>query len=69
MSNKKNFTETQSSEMTENIFNNSVEVISDTSVNIADTVTAENDTTVAPLSATEPKQQRIGIIQRKLEYY
>lgn len=68
MSNKKNFTETQSSEMTDNIFNNSVEVISDTSVNIADTATAENDTTVAPLSATEPKQQRIGIRQRKLEY-
>lgn len=68
MSNKKNFTETQSSEMTENIFNNSVEVISDTAVNNADTETTEDDTTVAPLSAIEPKQQRIGIRQRKLEY-
>ncbi|MCX4285623.1 DUF3408 domain-containing protein [Duncaniella dubosii] len=54
--------------MTENIFNNSVEVISDTAVNNADTETTEDDTTVAPLSAIEPKQQRIGIRQRKLEY-
>ena len=68
MSSKKNFSETQSSEMTENIFNNSVEVISDTAVNNADTETTEDDTTVAPLSAIEPKQQRIGIKQRKLEY-
>ena len=68
MSNKKNFTETQSSEMTENIFNNSVEVISDTAVNNAGTATTENNTTVAPLSATEPKQQRVGIKQRKMEY-
>ena len=68
MSNKKNFTETQSSEMTDNIFNNSVEVNSDTAVNIADTATTENNTTVALLSATEPKQQRIGIKQRKMEY-
>ena len=68
MSNKKNFTETQSSEMTDNIFNNSVEVNSDTAVNIADTATAENNTTVALLSVAEPKQQRIGIKQRKMEY-
>ena len=68
MSNKKNFTETQSSEMTDNIFNNSVEVNSDTAVNIADTATTENNTTVALLSVAEPKQQRIGIKQRKMEY-
>lgn len=68
MSNKKNFTETQSSEMTDNIFNNSVEVNSDTAVNIADTATTENNTTVALLSVAEPKQQRIGIKQRKMDY-
>ena len=68
MSNKKNFTETPSSEMTDNIFNNSVEANSDTTVNNADNATAENNTTVAPLSATEPKLQRIGIKQRKMEY-
>lgn len=68
MSNKKNFTETQSSEMTDNIFNNSVEANSDTTVNNADNATAENNTTVALPSAAEPKQQRIGIKQRKMEY-
>lgn len=68
MSNKKNLTETQSSEITNNIFNNSVEANSDTAVNNADTATSENDTTVVPPSATEPKQQRIGIRQRKLDY-
>lgn len=68
MNTKKNSTETQSSEMIDNIFNNSVEVNSDTAVNNADTVTIENDTTVVPLSTAEPKQQRIGIKQRKLEY-
>lgn len=68
MSSKKNFTETQSSEMTDNIFNNSVEANSDTTVNNADTATTENDTTVIPPSAAEPKQPRIGIRQRKLDY-
>lgn len=68
MSNIKNFTETQSSEMTDNIFNNSIEANSDTAVNNAGTATTENNTTVAPLSATEPKQQRVGIKQRKMEY-
>ena len=68
MSNKKNFTETQSSEMTDNIFNNSVEANSDTAVNIADTATTENNTTVALLTVAEPKQQRIGIKQRKMGY-
>lgn len=68
MSTKKNFTETQSPETTDNIFNNSVEANSDTAVNNVDISITENDTTVAPPSATEPKQQRIGIKQRKLEY-
>lgn len=68
MSSKKNFTEAQSSEMTDNIFNNNVEANSDTAVNNADTATTENNTTVEPPSATEPKQQRVGIKQRKLEY-
>ncbi len=68
MSSKKNSSETQSSEMTDNIFNNSVEINSDTAVSNADTETTENNKTVSPLSATEPKQQRIGIRQRKLEY-
>lgn len=68
MNTKKNSTETQSSEMTDNIFNNSVEVNSDTAVNNADTATTENATTVVPPSAAEPKQQRIGIRQRKMEY-
>lgn len=68
MSTKKNFTETQSSEMTDNIFNNSVEANSDTAVNNADATTAENDTTVATPSTAEPKQQRVGIRQRKMEY-
>lgn len=62
-----NFTETPSSEMTDNIFNNSIEANSDTAVNNAGTATTENNTTVAPLSATEPKQQRVGIKQRKME--
>ena len=65
MSTKKISTEIQSPEMTENIFNNSVEANSDTAVNIADTATTEN---IATPSATEPKQQRIGVKQRKLEY-
>ena len=68
MSTKKISTETQSSEMTDNIFNNNVEVNRDNAVDNADAATAENDTTVAPPSAAEPKQQRIGIKQRKLEY-
>lgn len=68
MSTKKFSTETQSSEMTDNIFNNSVEANSDTAVSNADTATIENDTTVVPPSVAEPKQQRIGIKQRKLEY-
>lgn len=68
MSTKKNYTETQSSEMTDNILNNNIEANSDTAVNNADTATTENDPTIAPPSAAEPKQQRIGIKQRKLEY-
>ncbi len=68
MSSKKNFTETQSSEMTDNIFNNSVETNGDTTVNKEDTATTESNTTVAPPSTAEPKQQRIGIKQRKLDY-
>lgn len=68
MSSKKNFTETQSSEMTNNIFNNSIEASSDTAVNKADTATADSNTTVAPPSTAEPKQPRIGIRQRKLDY-
>lgn len=68
MSTKKNFSETQSFEMTDNIFNNGVEANNDTAVNSADTATTENNTTVVPPSAAEPKQQRIGIKQRKLEY-
>lgn len=68
MSSKKNFTETQSSEMTDNIFNNSVEANGDTAVNNADTATTESNTTFAPPSTAEPKQQRIGIKQRKLDY-
>lgn len=68
MSTKKNFTETQSPEMTDNIFNNRVEANSDTDVNNADTATTENNTTVVSPSAAEPKQQRVGIKQRKLEY-
>lgn len=68
MSTKKISTETQSPEMTDNIFNNSAEVNSDTAVNNVNTATIENDTTVVPPSAAEPKQQRIGIKQRKLEY-
>lgn len=54
--------------MTDNIFNNSVEANSDIAVNSADTATTESNTTVAPPSTAEPKQQRIGIRQRKLEY-
>lgn len=68
MSTKKNFSETQSSEITDNIFNDSVGANSDTAVNNADTATTENNTTVVPPSATEPKQQRVGVKQRKLEY-
>ncbi len=68
MSTKKNFSETQSFEMTDNIFNNGVEANNDTAVNSADTATTENNTTVAPPSTAEPKQQRIGIKQRKLDY-
>lgn len=65
MSTKKNFTETQSPEMTDNIFNNSVEANSDTAVNNADTAPTEN---IATPSVTEPKQQRVGVKQRKMEY-
>lgn len=68
MSSKKIFTETQSSEMTDNIFNNSVEANGDTTANKEDTATTESNTTVAPPSTAEPKQQRIGIKQRKLDY-
>lgn len=68
MSSKKNFIETQSSEMTDNIFSNSVETNGDTNVNKEDTATTEDITTVAPPSTAEPKQQRVGIKQRKLEY-
>lgn len=68
MSSKKNFIETQSSEMTDNIFSNSVETNGDTNVNKEDTATTENNTTVVPPSAAEPKQQRIGIKQRKLDF-
>lgn len=68
MSSKKYFTETQSPEMTDNIFNNSVETNGDTTVNKEDTATTESNTTVAPPSTAEPKQQRIGIKQRKLDY-
>lgn len=68
MSSKKNFTEAQSSEMTDNIFNNSVEANGDTTVNKADNATTENNTTTVQSSTAEPKQQRIGIKQRKLDY-
>lgn len=68
MSSKKNYTETQSPEMTDNIFNNSVEANGDTTANKEDTATTESNTTVAPPSTAEPKQQRIGIKQRKLDY-
>lgn len=68
MSSKKNFTETQSPEMTDNILNNSVEANGDTTVNKEDTATTDSNITVAPPSTAEPKQQRIGIKQRKLDY-
>lgn len=68
MSSKKNFTEAQSSEMTDNIFNNRVEANGDTTVNKADNATTENNTTTVQSSTAEPKQQRIGIKQRKLDY-
>lgn len=68
MSSKKNFTETQSSEMTDNIFNNSVEANGDTTITKADSATSENNTTAGQSSTAEPKQQRIGIKQRKLDY-
>lgn len=65
---KKTSTETQSPQMTDNIFNNSVENNSGTAVNNADTATTESNTTFAPPSTAEPKQHRIGIKQRKLDY-
>lgn len=68
MSSKKIFTETQSSEMTDNIFNNSVEANGDTTVNKADSAITDSNITVVPPSTAEPKQQRIGIKQRKLDY-
>ena len=68
MSSKKNFTETQSPETTDNILNNSVEANGDTTVNKEDTATTDSNIIVAPPSTAEPKQQRIGIKQRKLEY-
>lgn len=68
MSSKKNFIETQSSEMTDNIFNNSVEANGDTTINKEDTAATDSNITVAPPSTAEPKQQRIGIKQRKLNY-
>ena len=68
MSSKKNFTETQSPEMTDNIFNNSVDPNGDTTITKADSATIENNTTVAPPTTAEPKQQRIGIKQRKLDF-
>lgn len=68
MSIKKNFTETQSPEMTDNIFINSVEANGDTTVNKEDTVATDSNITVAPPSTAEPKLQRIGIKQRKLDY-
>lgn len=68
MSSKKNYTETQSSEMTDNIFNNSVEANGDTAVNNADTAITESNKTAVQPSTAEPKQQRIGIKQRKMEY-
>lgn len=68
MSTKKNFTETQSPEMTDNIFNNSVDPNGDTTITKADSATIENNTTVAPPTTAEPKQQRIGIKQRKLDF-
>ena len=67
MSSKKNFTETQSSEMTDNIFNNSVEANSDTDVNNADTATTENNTAAVQSSTAEPKQQRDGSKPRNQE--
>ena len=48
--------------------NNSVEVNGDTTVNKADTAATENNTTTVQSSTAEPKQQRIGIKQRKLDY-
>ncbi len=68
MSSKKNFAETQSSEMNDNIFNNSVETNGDTTVNKEDTATTDSHITVALPSTAEPKQQRIGIKQCKLDY-
>lgn len=68
MSSKKNYTETQSPEMTDNIFNNSVDPNGDTTITKADSATIENNTTVAPPTTAEPKQQRIGIKQRKLDF-
>lgn len=54
--------------MTDNILNNSVEANGDTTVNKEDTATTDSNITVAPPSTAEPKQQRIGIKQRKLDY-
>lgn len=68
MTTKKTSTETQSPEMTDNIFNNSVEANSDTAVNNTDSATVAGNSTVARPSTAEPKQQRIGIRQRKLDY-
>lgn len=68
MSNKKNSTETQSSEMTESIFNNSVESNSNTAVNNADSAKTESSTSAMTASASESKQQRVGIRQRRLDF-
>ena len=68
MTSKKIYTEIQSPEMTDNICNSSVGANSDTAFFFNDTATTENYTTVVLPSAAEPKQQRIGIKQRKLEY-
>ena len=68
MSNKKNSTETQSSEMTESIFNKSVESNSNIAVNNADSAKTESSLSAMTPSASEPKQQRVGIRQRRLDF-
>lgn len=68
MTTNKNISDSQSKGMTDNIFNNSVEANNMVVDNNKEPIPVEGNEPQTSHVSTEPKQQRIGAKQRKMEY-
>lgn len=68
MTTNKNISDSQSKGMTDNIFNNSVEANNKVADNNIESIPANVNEPLTSHVPIEPKQQRIGAKQRKMEY-